>query len=105
MDAIPDWRPAAHSAFRSVCERLGQARVGELCGKTQGAVSKRLSAGHPIWGDIGLEAFVAIETESNVSRHDLRPDIYPREDSPPAPPAASGVGTAGGSSALEGVRS
>jgi DNA-binding transcriptional regulator YdaS (Cro superfamily) len=34
------------------------------------------------------EHVLAVEAATGVSRHDLRPDIYPREDAPAQPPAA-----------------
>ena len=53
----------------------GQAKIGVICGKTQPAVSgwirrmKRLPAEHVL----------PVEAATGVSRHLLRPDIYPRE--------------------------
>jgi len=90
-------------AFALAVDRIagGQSAIGKLCEKTQGAVSKRLAAKREIWA----EGVLAVEAATGISRHDLRPDLYPREDSPAQPPAGAPSPPAGGSSsALEGVR-
>lgn len=102
MNAIPAFA-SPHDAFAEAARRIGQVRLGELCGRTQGAVSKRLKSGKAIW-DSGI---LDVEAEAAVSRHDLRPDLYPREDSPAQPPAGSPLPPAGGSrgrDGLEGLR-
>jgi len=70
-------------ALQRAVERAGtQARMADLCGVSQTAVwkwlqsSKRLPAEHVL----------RVELATGVSRHDLRPDIYPR-NYPPAPDA------------------
>lgn len=80
--------PAA--AFRLAVERLHtQAAMARIAGKTQGAVSKRIAAGLACWP----ENVLAIEEATGISRHDLRPDIYPREAFAPR-----------GGEAVEGIR-
>lgn len=62
-------------ALKAAVDRSGsQSEFGRLCGVSQTAVwkwlqsSKRLPAEHVL----------AVEAATGVSRHDLRPDIYPR---------------------------
>ncbi|MFC3097351.1 transcriptional regulator [Alteraurantiacibacter palmitatis] len=95
MEQTPAQFDSPQAAFAAAAKRIegGQTALGRLCGKTQGAVSKRLSGGQPIWGDLGLAVFAQIEAATGVSRHDLRPDIYPREE------AAASADVAG----LEGI--
>ncbi|WP_338445930.1 YdaS family helix-turn-helix protein [Pelagerythrobacter marensis] len=102
MNALPTPISPAE-AFALAVERIdgGQTAMGKLCGKTQGAVSKRLAAKREIWAENVRD----VEAATGISRHDLRPDLYPREDSPAQPPAGVPSSPAGGSSsALEGVR-
>lgn len=82
-------------ALQAAVAKLGsQAAMAKVCGVSQPGVwkwlqsSKRLPAEHVI----------AVEAASGVSRHDLRPDIYPLEHSgnPTAIPASpSAVGDCG----------
>ena len=66
--------PAA--ALRRAVEKLGsQAAMAELCMVTPTAVWKWLDQGKALPAEHVLRA----ERETGVSRHDLRPDIYPRE--------------------------
>lgn len=51
------------------------------------------------------EHVLKVEAATGVSRHDLRPDLYPREDSPRAPAGGGSPPAGGASSALEAVRS
>jgi DNA-binding transcriptional regulator YdaS (Cro superfamily) len=53
----------------------GQAPFGRLVGVTQGAVWQRLKANKPAAAGWVLRA----EEATGISRHDLRPDIYPIE--------------------------
>jgi len=64
----------------------GQSRLAKICDRTQGAISKLIASGRPLWA----ESVLNVEAATGVSRHDLRPDIYPR-DLAPAPESA-GVG-------------
>lgn len=75
-------------AFRLAVERMsGQARMAALIGRTQGAISKRLAQRKPIWPEKVLE----VEAATGISRHELRPDFYPIENSESS---AVGVDTA-----------
>lgn len=69
------------AALKLAIGRIGsQAALARLCGVKQPSVwgwlrqARRLPAEHVL----------AVESETGVSRHDLRPDIYPR-DLGPAP--------------------
>jgi DNA-binding transcriptional regulator YdaS (Cro superfamily) len=72
------------SPFEALCSAVdragGQSALARICGVGQPAVwkwlqsSKRLPAEHVL----------AVEAATKVSRHHLRPDIYP-VDMPPAP--------------------
>ncbi len=83
-------------AFRLAVQRVGgQSRMAELIGRTQGAISKVLSQDRPIWA----ECVLTVEARTGISRHDLRPDIYPVEDAgahvPPARGLSDGTPAAG----------
>ena len=47
-----------------------------LIGRTQGAISKMLRDERPL----PAEHVLAVEEATGISRHDLRPDIYPRDE-------------------------
>ena len=65
--------PAA--AFRKAVDVAGgQTATANLLGKRQPAISKRLKAGKPA----EPEEVLPLEAATGVSKHDLRPDIYPR---------------------------
>lgn len=67
------WLPQAMEALRrSVALAGGQ---GNLPGLTQQTVSYRLRKGIPLRT---AEEVLAVEAETRVSRHDLRPDMFPR---------------------------
>lgn len=72
--------PLAH-AVRKVGS---QSAFGRLVGKSQTSVHELLRDGKPLWA----ESVLIVERETGISRHDLRPDIYPREESPSAEEAA-----------------
>lgn len=52
----------------------GQTALASAIGKTQGHISKWLQRGY-----IPAESVLAIERATGVSRHLLRPDLYPLE--------------------------
>lgn len=58
-----------------------QSALARKIGTTQATVWKWLNKGLPITATLVL----AIETETGISRHDLRPDLYPRESGDIAP--------------------
>ncbi|MEZ0495425.1 transcriptional regulator [Sphingomonas sp. IW22] len=72
-------------ALRSAVERAGgQTALSRLLSVTQQAVSKWLRNGKPL----PAEHVLAVEAATGVSRHDLRPDIYPRDLAPIDPAEA-----------------
>lgn len=52
----------------------GQTALARAIGKTQGHISKWLQRGR-----VPPECVIPIERATGVSRHDLRPDLYPIE--------------------------
>jgi len=52
-----------------------QAALGKICGVSQTAVWKWLQSSKRV----PAEYVLATEAATGVSKHDLRPDIYPRE--------------------------
>lgn len=61
------------------CRALGgQSALSRLIGKHQTTVHDRLSEGKPLWA----EDVLTVEAATGISRHELRPDIYPIEESP-----------------------
>jgi len=74
------------SAFAEACRIAGgQSAMARLTGKHQTTVRERLLKGQPLWA----ENVLTVEAATGISRHDLRPDIYPR-DLAPAPETAAG---------------
>lgn len=74
------------SPFAMAVRTIGsQSATARLIGKSQSTVYLRLKSGKPLWS----EDVLVVEAETDrlgdrVSRHDLRPDIYPRDDQAPA---------------------
>jgi len=67
---------AAHAAFEAAVAVLGsQEAMARLLGKTQGAISKRLASRKGVWSEDAL----VVEAATGISRHALRPDLYPDE--------------------------
>ncbi|MCH2486875.1 MAG: helix-turn-helix domain-containing protein [Erythrobacter sp.] len=74
----------AKAAFQRAVERAGgQEKFAIIVGKAQPTISRRLHSNPLLWAEVVLK----VEAATGVSRHDLRPDLYPRED-PPAHPSA-----------------
>lgn len=75
MDEI---RSPADALRRAVSVAGSQVRFGKLIGVGQPSISKWLA------NDVSLPAehVLKVEAETGVSRHDLRPDLYPRESAP-----------------------
>lgn len=64
------------AALRSAVEKVGsQSAFARLIGVTQHAVWRWLNEGK----HLPAEHVLAVETATGISRHDLRPDLYPRE--------------------------
>lgn len=60
-------------ALRRAIEIKGsQAKLAQAVGKQQGHVSRWLASGR-----VPAELAIPIERETGVSRHELRPDLYP----------------------------
>ncbi|MBB4149103.1 transcriptional regulator [Sphingobium scionense] len=73
-----------------IAEALGsQSALARLCGVSQQSVSKWVLRNK----ELPAEHVLAVEHATGISRHDLRPDIYPREAS-----------AAAGDDRIEGVR-
>ena len=61
------------SAISKAVERVGgQSALAKMLGISSQAVNKMFSS-----GKVPAERVLAIEKASGVSRHELRPDIYP----------------------------
>ena len=72
------------SALRAAIKAAkGQTALARAIGKTQGHISQWLRREY-----VPAEEVLKIEAATGVSRHDLRPDIYPRE-TPSTPEAAA----------------
>ncbi|MBB4617988.1 transcriptional regulator [Sphingomonas abaci] len=65
-----------------------QTRLAEIAGKSQGTVNLRLRNKQSVWP----EAVLPIEAATGISRHVLRPDIYPLPEptDAPCPPENNG---------------
>lgn len=67
-------------AFRRAVAAIGSAnKTAKVISKSQQAISQRLKRRRPVWA----EDVIALEAATGISRHELRPDIYP--PTPPAP--------------------
>lgn len=71
--------------------------MARLIGKHQTTVFERIRDKKPCWA----EDVLLLERETGISRHDLRPDLYPREESPAHPPATEPLPAGGSSASLE----
>jgi len=83
-------------ALNAAIEALGsQSAMARLLEVSQPTVSDWVNRMGQMPADDGK--VLKVEAATGISRHELRPDIYPREDGPHAPPAASsGVECAAG---------
>lgn len=76
----------AFTALEQAIERLGtQAAMARICGVSATAVWKWIQDKKPL-PPIHV---LAVEAATGISRHDLRPDIYPRETVPASPDAGT----------------
>lgn len=79
---------AAVEALRRAVEAIGgQAALARLLDLSQPAVHYWLSKGQPL----PAEHVLTVERETGVSRHELRPDIYPPEPAPAPRDRAGGL--------------
>lgn len=68
--------PAPLTALQTAIDRFGgQSALARHIGVSQQSVSKWVRRRKPL----PPEHVIAVETATGISRHDLRPDIYPRE--------------------------
>jgi DNA-binding transcriptional regulator YdaS (Cro superfamily) len=78
-------------ALKEAVLRSGsQSALARLVGVSQQAVWRWLRNSKPL----PAEHVLTVERETGISRHDLRPDLYPREsneDAPPPTPPAFGA--------------
>lgn len=81
----------AIEAFKLAHERAGgHSALARICGCTPANIKQLIDRGSQLPGRFVLKT----EAKTGVSRHDLRPDLYPREDTaaqPSAPPPARGA--------------
>lgn len=54
----------------------GQTALAKICGCTQGAIWQMLNKDD---AQLSTQFVLKVEAATGVSRHDLRPDVYPRE--------------------------
>ena len=74
-DESPPLDPTA--AFkRAHASAGGHSALGRICGCSPANIFQLLERGSPLPGRFVLK----VEAATGVSRHDLRPDLYPRED-------------------------
>ena len=65
------------AALKKAVDLAGsQSEIARLCSVSQAAVWKWLQNSKPL----PAEHVLAVEAATGVSRYDLRPDIYPREN-------------------------
>lgn len=70
------------SALAQAIRKAGsQVAFGRIVGKRQSVIHDWLRKGRPL----PSELVFAVEAATGISRHDLRPDIYPREAPQPSP--------------------
>lgn len=75
-----------YEALRKAVERAGsQSAFARICGVTQPSVWKWLQSGKRL----PAEHVLCVEAATGLSRHSLRPDIYPRDPIPFASPAVA----------------
>ena len=86
MDDSPSMSAAAspHTTIDALKRAIvligGQAAMGRLLGVSQPSVWYWVNKQKPL----PSEHVLTVEEATGISRHDLRPDIYPREDLPAA---------------------
>ncbi len=69
--------PSAVDAFkRAHTQAGGHSALGRICGCSPANIFQLLERGSPLPGRFVLK----VEAATGVSRHDLRPDLYPREN-------------------------
>lgn len=75
-------------ALKAAIAAAGSQRaLSKVVGVTQQAISGWVARGN----HLPAEHVLTVEAATGVSRHDLRPDIYPREVTVPAPDHSGGA--------------
>jgi DNA-binding transcriptional regulator YdaS (Cro superfamily) len=70
---------SSDSALAAAVRKAGsQSAFGRLIGKRQSVVFGWLKQGKPLPGELVFE----VEAKTGISRHELRPDLYPRDLAP-----------------------
>ena len=64
----------------------GQTALGRIIGRRQSSIQYRLEAGKSLWAKDVLK----VEAATGVSRHDLRPDLYPPDEGSAHPEPVEG---------------
>lgn len=88
MDQVIGTESGPSTALKTAIERIGsQSALADLLGTQQGTVSKWVRGAKPLpSGPIvaagELNWVLKVEAATGVSRHDLRPDLYPRDSAP-----------------------
>lgn len=67
--------PESHALLRAIKVAGSQSAFGRLIGRNQSTVHDWVRLGRPLPPEYVLK----VEELTGVSRHDLRPDIYPLE--------------------------
>ncbi|MFI8667129.1 transcriptional regulator [Qipengyuania sp. NPDC077410] len=93
------------AALKAAIAKIGsQGALARFLGISQPSVWKWVSKGKVL----PAQHVLKVEAETGISRHDLRPDLYPREDGPAQPPVGNPSPAPGGSSssnsAIEGLQ-
>jgi DNA-binding transcriptional regulator YdaS (Cro superfamily) len=84
---------SAHSAFLAALAVAGsQVRLAEICGCTQGNIWQLKAKKSSLPGQYVLK----VEAATGVSRHQLRPDLYPDNLVPLAPDTPSAAAPSSG---------
>lgn len=90
-------------AFREAVAIIGgQSATSRLIGLSQQAISDRLAKGQSCPANDG--AVLKVERRSGISRHELRPDIYPDERTPATAHLDNAAAARGATGAMEPAR-
>lgn len=69
----------AQSGLESAIKALGgQSALGRIIGKNQSTIHDWVRKRRPL----PAEHVLTVEAATGISRHDLRPDLYPRDGTP-----------------------
>ena len=96
---MSDPRSPQTALRQAVAQAGSQAALAKICGVSQPSVWEWLNKGK----SLPAEYVLKVEAATGVSRHDLRPDLYPRDEPVPSG-RTGGVGFASASAASFGER-